>query len=101
MNPYDILGVTVDAQDETIRKAYLKGIKRFSPERYPEQFAAISEAYQTLKDENNRLQYELFNKKSGVSSPMEAVVRHFRWNRQRTPPDFETLKNQLRYFAGR
>jgi curved DNA-binding protein CbpA len=101
MNPYDILGVPADAQDETIRKAYLEGIKRFSPERCPQRFAAISEAYQALKDENSRLQYELFNKKSAVASPMEAVVRHFAWNGQRTPPEFETLKNQLRHFAGR
>jgi curved DNA-binding protein CbpA len=101
MNPYDILGVRPETDDATVRRAYLEGIKRFPPERFAERFAAISEAYQALKDENSRLKYELFSKKPGVASPLEAVVRHFAWSDRRTPPDFETLKNKLRDCAGR
>ncbi|MDA8141984.1 MAG: J domain-containing protein [Desulfobacteraceae bacterium] len=101
MNPYDILGITPDAGDEAVRKAYLERVKRFPPERAPHRFAAISEAYQALKDEAGRLQYECFNTKTGVASPMEAVVQHFAWGQRPAPPDFETLKRKLRACAGR
>jgi len=101
MNPYDVLGVSPQADDGTIRSAYLDAIKRFPPERYPERFTAISESYQALRDENSRLQYELFDMQSGVGSPMQAVVQHFAWNERRAPPDFESLKRKLRDCAGR
>ena len=65
MNPYDILGVPPEADDGTIRSAYLDAIKRFPPERYPERFTAISEAYQALRDEKSRLHYELFDMQPG------------------------------------
>lgn len=101
MNPYDRLGIATDANDETIRSAYLEAIKRFPPERFPERFTAISEAYQALKDEDSRLQYLLFEKAPGAASPMEAVKSHFDWSDRRTPPDFETLKGFLRRCASR
>ena len=101
MNPYDILGVPPETDDGAVRSAYLEAIKRFPPERYPERFTAISEAYQALKDEKSRLHYELFDMKPGVASPMEAVVRHFAWSERRTPPDFESLKRMLRACVGR
>ena len=101
MNPYDRLGIATDANDETIRNAYLAAIKRFPPERFPEQFTAISEAYQTLKDEDSRLRYLLFEKAPGVASPMDAVRSHFVGATGAHPPDFETLKGFLRRCAAR
>lgn len=96
MNPYDRLGVATDADDETIRAAYLAAIKRFPPEHYPEQFAAISDAYQTLKDEDSRLRYLLFETATGTASPMDAVRAHFVGSDQRRPPDMETFRRFLR-----
>ncbi len=101
MNPYDRLGVDPDATDETVRAAYLEATKRFPPERFPERFTAISEAYQALKDEDSRLTYLLFEKTSGAASPLDAVTAHFDWSDRRTPPDFDTLKAFLRRCAGR
>ena len=101
MNPYDRLGIETDADDQTVRSAYLEAIKRFPPERFPERFTAISEAYQALKDEDSRLRYLLFEKAPGVASPMDAVRSHFGWDDRRTPPDFETLKGFLRKCAAR
>ncbi|MEN8691728.1 MAG: DnaJ domain-containing protein [Desulfobacterales bacterium] len=101
MNPYDRLEVATDANDETIRTAYLAAIKRFPPDRFPEQFTSISEAYQTLKDEDSRLRYLLFEKAPGATSPMDAVRSHFVRSDRRNPPDFETLKDFLRRCATR
>jgi curved DNA-binding protein CbpA len=101
MNCYDILGVGVDADDAAVRAAYLEAVKRFPPERHPERFAAVSEAYQSLKDEKSRIEYDWFNTRPGAASPMEAVLRHFVWNNRRTPPDFESMKRMLRACAAR
>jgi curved DNA-binding protein CbpA len=101
MNPYDTLGVSPEADDGTVRSAYLEAIKRFPPERYPERFTAISEAYQALKDEKSRMHYELFEMKPGVASPGEAMLSHFAWSERRTPPDFESLKRKLKECASR
>ncbi len=43
------------ATDEQVRQAYLKMVKRFPPERYPEEFAGISEAYEALKSKSKRI----------------------------------------------
>lgn len=101
MNPYDILGVASDADDIAIRKAYLKAVKRFPPEHFPEQFSSVSEAYQTLKDEDSRLRYILFNTQSSVASPMDAVRQHFTLRSRRIPPDHKTLMHTLRKYAAR
>ncbi|MFC1896061.1 hypothetical protein ACFL0Q_05310, partial [Thermodesulfobacteriota bacterium] len=66
-----------------------------------ERYLARGEAYQTLKDEDSRLRYLLFEKAPGVASPMDAVRSHFVWSDRRTPPDFETLKSFLRRCAAR
>ena len=99
MNPYHILGLTSDADDEAIRNAYLEAVKRFTPEHSPEQFSAVNEAYQTIKDEESRLRYLLFNTQSTVESPLEAVRQHFSWRRRRLPPDYKTLLNTFRKYA--
>lgn len=99
MNPYDQLGIGPDADDAAVRGAYLEAVKQFPPDRFPERFAAVNQAYETLKNEDSRLQYLLFSQKSWTTSPMEAVRSHFNANKQRTPPDMETIKDLLRRCA--
>ncbi|MBT8338541.1 MAG: DnaJ domain-containing protein [Desulfatitalea sp.] len=96
MNPYDRLGVDTNADDATIRRAYLGGVKRFPPERFPEQFSAVNEAYQLIKDADSRRRYLLFSKQAGERSPIEAVRSHFKGRQERTPLPFEAMKTFLR-----
>lgn len=49
-NSYEVLGVTKQATQEEIRQRYLELIREFSPERAPERFAEIREAYEKLQD---------------------------------------------------
>jgi curved DNA-binding protein CbpA len=100
MNPYDLLGVAPDDDDLAVRNAYLEAVRRFPPEHCPEQFSAVNEAYQTIKDEDSRLRYLLFNTHSSVASPMDAVRQHFS-RRRRVPPDHKTLMHTLRKYAAR
>ena len=75
MNPYLVLGVPVQADDPTIRRAYLEAIKQATPEKNPTRFQSLSEAYERIKDESSRCQYE----QQRVGSDL--VRRHWQWER--------------------
>lgn len=59
-NYYEILGVSKDATQEEIKKAYKKLAFEYHPDRNPEggdKFKDIASAYDTLGDENKRNEY--------------------------------------------
>ena len=53
-NPWQVLGVPLEANDEQIRAAYLAKVKAFPPDRCGDQFQAIRDAYAQLKDHYGR-----------------------------------------------
>jgi curved DNA-binding protein len=63
---YKILGVGRDASKEEITKAYRRLVKKYHPDRNKEdpnaseKFREVSEAYEVLKDEEKRKQYDAF-----------------------------------------
>ncbi len=57
---YLTLGLAPDADDEAIRRRYLEAVKRYSPEKDPEMFQRITEAYEALKDPRTRVRGWLF-----------------------------------------
>jgi curved DNA-binding protein CbpA len=72
-DPYAVFGLPPNSDDETIRRRYLELVKQFSPERHPEQFAAIRQAYDSLRDLETRLRYRLFEagKRESVDTILE------------------------------
>ncbi len=60
-NPYEVLGLTPQADSETIRARYLSLVREFSPERAPERFSQIREAYEQLRDPLVNLQSRLLD----------------------------------------
>ncbi len=63
MNPYDVLGVSANATDQEIKRAYRNLVKRYhpdrrSPEASHEAIAAINQAYDILSDPEKRAQYD-------------------------------------------
>ena len=56
---YKILGAARDADDKTIRKAYLDLVKKFPPERHPEEFKRITRAFEAIKDRRSRVASKL------------------------------------------
>lgn len=54
VNARAILGVAPDAGEEAIRAAYLRKVKEHPPEKSPQEFEKIRDAYDMLRDPRRR-----------------------------------------------
>ena len=72
MRASEVLGIAENANDEEIRAAYLKKVKEHPPDRSPEEFERIRDAYQTLRDPRKRARDMLFSAK-----PFESFLSLF------------------------
>jgi curved DNA-binding protein CbpA len=74
MNFYAVLGISKDANDETIRSAYRILARRYHPDRgagsSAEKFRQVNEAYQTLIDPGTRQSYDLSLQRAQPQAPI-------------------------------
>lgn len=61
VNPFALLNVATDSDDNTIKQAYLAKVQLYPPERCPEAFELIRSAYEKISTHQKRLNYLLFN----------------------------------------
>lgn len=54
-NPYSVLELSAGCTEEQIRKAYLEQVRKHPPDRDPERFAAIRDAYDQLRNPETRM----------------------------------------------
>lgn len=99
MNPFDVLAISADADDETVRKAYLDLVRRFSPDIHPTEFKRINRAYEAIRDEKARLTHYLFNTETPAPSPFQTLVEHYLGSSERTPLDLSRMKEFLQSCA--
>ncbi len=72
---YEVLGVTRDATDDDIKRAYRDLARRYHPDSNPdapnaeERFKEISVAYETLRDPERRRRYDLFGDTGAGAQP--------------------------------
>jgi curved DNA-binding protein CbpA len=59
-DPYAVLEVDPAAGDEQIRAAYLRKLKEYPPDRCPNEFENVRDAYDLLRDPRRRAQHTLF-----------------------------------------
>lgn len=86
---YEILGLPSNSDDEAIRRQYLKLVREFSPERHPEKFSQIRQAYEQLKDLDTRLRHRLFE--AGRGDSVEAIVEELACQSSRRRMSLEKL----------
>ena len=92
-NLYDVLGVSNDASQEEIKKAYKKLSLKYHPDRWAsksekeqkeaeDKFKEINEAYQVLSDSDKRNQYDMFGttdpnmNMGGFGSGFDSMFEH-------------------------
>lgn len=74
MDYYEILGVSKEADQSTIKKAYRKMAMKYHPDQNPgdsaaeEKFKEAAEAYDVLSNDDKRTRYDRFGK-AGVGGP--------------------------------
>ena len=59
LKSFIILDLPMDASDAQIRERYLKLVKVFSPEKSPEKFQKITDAYEAIKNKRFRIKAQL------------------------------------------
>lgn len=59
-DPYRVLGIARGAGAEEIRRAYFAKVREHPPERDPEAFKRIREAYDRIKSLEKRVESEVF-----------------------------------------
>ncbi len=61
MDSGEVLGVNQDASEEEIRAAYLRKVKEHPPDRSPQEFERIRDAYDSLRDPRRRMRDRLLS----------------------------------------
>jgi curved DNA-binding protein CbpA len=80
-DPYQVLGLPPEADDDTIRRRYLELVRQYSPEHHPEKFAAVRAAYEQLRDQSTRLRHRLFE--AGKRETVDAIIEEVSCRRPR------------------
>jgi curved DNA-binding protein CbpA len=93
-DPYQVLGLPPDSDDETIRRRYLELVRQFSPEHHPEKFAAVRAAYDRLRDLNTRLRHRLFE--AGRRDSVDALIEELACRSTRRRVSLKTLLSAVR-----
>jgi curved DNA-binding protein CbpA len=90
--PYEILGIPENCNDKTVKQGYLEMVKKFSPERFPDDFQRVRTAFEQIKTEQDRVALALFDKT--LPDPAE-VIRELTTGETNARPDEQTLQKLL------
>ena len=60
-DPFALLGVPEETDDDCVRRAYLQQVRSYPPDRYPERFQEIRQAYEAIGDVRSRMAARLFD----------------------------------------
>jgi hypothetical protein len=93
-DPYTVLGVPPDADDEAIRRRYLDLTREFPPEQFPERSAAVRTAYDRIKMLDARVNLRLFE--FGKDDTIEAIIEEAVCQTRRRRISLKELLQQAR-----
>ncbi len=73
-DPFLVLGVASDADDEEIKRRYLAQVRQYSPERDTERFQEIRAAFEQLRDHRSRLRVRLLAPECGALARLKRAL---------------------------
>lgn len=82
-NPFQVLGVPETADDAEIKKAYLRKVRQFPPDRAPQRFQIVREAFEAVQTRRDRLRYRLFQ--TELPTPTMLLEPSVQGDRSRRP----------------
>jgi len=65
-DPFAVLGVDENADDEAIKQRYLALVRSHPPDREPDRFQEYRRAYEVLRGERERLEVQLLQTSTGA-----------------------------------
>jgi tetratricopeptide (TPR) repeat protein len=74
-SPFEVLGVGPDVDDAGLKRAYFAKVREHPPERDPEGFQAIREAFEALRDPHQRQALAEQQAMGGASEELEQLMR--------------------------
>jgi DnaJ-class molecular chaperone len=90
--PFEILDVADDADDEAVKKAYLKKVREYPPEHSAVAFQRIRGAFEMIQTDKQRRKHRLFNhEKPDLQNLLRQTLRPGVFQR----PDANTLLGAL------
>jgi curved DNA-binding protein CbpA len=76
-NHYEVLGIANTATEAEIKGAYFKLVRKYQPDRFPEEFKEIRAAYETLRDGQKRAEYDAIGHLPDSVAPLFHEARRF------------------------
>ncbi len=70
-NPFTTLGVDENAGDDEIRRRYLELVRAWPPDREPEKFQALRQAYEAVSGPRQRLEWKLLHTSTSALSRLK------------------------------
>ncbi len=93
-DPYQVLGLPPDADDEAIRRRYLELVKQYPPGQHAGRFAEVRKAYEQLKDLATRVRHRLFD--LGENESIERIAEELSCQSPRRRVSLQTLLSLVR-----
>lgn len=87
---YEILEVNRDATAKEIKKSYANLLRKYPPEKFPNEFSEIAEAYETLIDSQKR---EVYSRTKGFSEVAQNLM-----DEAMSKYHDENYENAIKYF---
>jgi preprotein translocase subunit Sec63 len=86
-DPFTTLGVDENAGDEEIRRRYLELVRAWPPDREPEKFQVLRQAYEAVSGARQRLEWKLLHTSTSALSRLKLRCLAGTDARQRRPTE--------------
>jgi curved DNA-binding protein CbpA len=70
-DPFAALGLDESADDDAVKRRYLTLVRAYPPDREPERFQALRQAYEAVRGQRERLEQKFLHTSAGALSRLK------------------------------